>query len=118
MLGECDSKISFIRTKVMAIIMRLIQRYQPSKREEFMDLEKEFAGLEKKAILPKGQRMTPVSGREPGNTLIWEGCFQNLLEAQKALHLFETNGEHVALFGQQGPLIDDAWVEFYETLDF
>jgi len=102
----------------MAIVMRLIQTFQPSKRAEFMDLEKKFADLEKKAILPRGQRMTPVAAHEPGNTLIWEGCFQDLLDAQKALRLFETNDDHVALFDQQGPLIENAWVEFYETLDF
>jgi len=102
----------------MAIVMRLMQRFQPSKRAEFMDLEKKFAELEKKAILPKGQRMTPVAAHEPGNTLIWEGCFTDLREAQKALRLFETNDDHVALFSQQGPFIENAWVEFYETLDF
>jgi hypothetical protein len=102
----------------MAIVMRLIQRFQPSKRQEFMDLEKKFAGLEKKGILPKGQRMSPISGHEPGNTLVWEGCFRDLLEAQEALHLFETNADHVGLFNQQSPLINDAWIEFYETLDY
>jgi hypothetical protein len=102
----------------MAIVMRLMQRFQPSKKEEFMDLEKKFAELEKRAILPKGQRMTPVAAHEPGNTLIWQGCFADLLDAQKALHLFETDPEHTALFNLQGPLIENAWVEFYETLDF
>ncbi|MBZ5670391.1 MAG: hypothetical protein LAO04_11750 [Acidobacteriia bacterium] len=102
----------------MAIVMRLMQRLQPSKKVEFMDLEKKFAELEKKAVLPKGQRMTPVAAHEPGNTLIWEGCFTDLRDAQEALRLFETNAEHVALFDQQGPLIEKVWVEFYETLGF
>jgi len=49
----------------VAIILRLVQRFQHSKREEFIALEKEFAQLEHRGILPRGERLMPISGREP-----------------------------------------------------
>ena len=45
----------------MAIVMRLVQRFQSAKKEEFMDLEKKFAALEHRGILPRGLRMSPVA---------------------------------------------------------
>ncbi|MGB8060813.1 MAG: hypothetical protein WCF26_02810 [Candidatus Sulfotelmatobacter sp.] len=82
-----------------------------------MELEKQFAQLEHRGILPRGERMTPISSREPGNTLIWEGQFPNLGAAEKALKLFETSPEHTALFEKQVNYFQDTWVEFYEVLD-
>jgi hypothetical protein len=78
----------------MAIVLRLIQQFQSPKRQQFIDLEKQFAQLEHRGILPHGQRMTPISSREPGNTLIWEGQFPDVGAAEKALKLFETSPEH------------------------
>ena len=65
----------------MAIILRLVQRFQHSKREEFIALEKEFAQLEHRGILPRGERLMPISGREPGNTIVWQRRFESLAEA-------------------------------------
>lgn len=101
----------------MAIILRLIQQFQPSKKQEFMTLEKEFAALEHRGILPKGERLIPVSGREPSNTVIWQSRFENLCDAEAALKLFETNPEHTELAIKQVPFFKAAWVEFYEVLD-
>jgi len=102
----------------MAIVMRLVQRFQSAKKEEFMDLEKKFAALEHRGILPRGLRMSPVAAREPGNTLIWEGRFDNLDGAEKALKLFETSPEHIELFEKQKQFFEDTWVEFYEVLEY
>jgi hypothetical protein len=102
----------------MAIVMRFVQRFQAPKKQEFMELEKQFALLERQGILPKGERMTPIAGREPGNTLIWEGRFESLRAAEEALKSLETSGAHTKLFNQQVPFFQDAWVEFYEVLDF
>jgi hypothetical protein len=55
----------------MAIILKIVQRFRTGKRTEFMELEKQFAALEQRGILLKGERMTPLASREPGNTLIW-----------------------------------------------
>ena len=55
----------------MAVMMRFVQRFQADKRKEFMDLEKEFARLEREGVLTPGLRMAPIAAREPGNTLIW-----------------------------------------------
>lgn len=38
----------------MAVVMRLIQRYDPLHKLEFHALEKQFAELEHRGILPRG----------------------------------------------------------------
>jgi hypothetical protein len=101
----------------MAIVLRLIQQFQSSKKDQFMDLEKQFAALEHRGILPRGVRMTPIASRQPGNTLIWEGHFENLGAAEKALKLFETSPEHTELFEKQVNYFQDTWVEFYQLLE-
>ena len=102
----------------MAIILRLVQRFQHSKREEFIALEKEFAQLEHRGILPRGERLMPIAGRDPGNTIVWQRRFENLTEAEAALKLFETNPEHTELANQQKHFFEGAWVEFYEILEW
>ena len=102
----------------MAIILRLVQRFQYSKREEFIALEKEFAQLEHRGILPSGERLMPISGREPGNTIVWQRRFESLAEAEAALKLFETNPEHTELANQQKHYFEGTWVEFYEIVDW
>ncbi len=102
----------------MAIILRLVQRFQHSKREEFIALEKEFAQLEHRGILPSGERLMPISGREPGNTIVWQRRFESLAEAEAALKLFETNPEHTELANQQKHYFEGTWVEFYEIVDW
>lgn len=102
----------------MAVVMRFVQRFKPAKRSEFMELEKDFAELEHRGVLARGQRMTPLAGREPGNTLVWESTFPDLAAAEKALKVIEQSEEHKLLLDKQVPFFEDAWVEFYETLDF
>ncbi|MGC2195020.1 MAG: hypothetical protein WA628_10130 [Terriglobales bacterium] len=102
----------------MAIILRLVQRFQHSKKEEFIALEKEFAQLEHRGILPPGERLMPISGREPGNTIVWQRRFESLAEAEVALKLFETNPEHTELANKQKHFFEGAWVEFYEIVDW
>lgn len=101
----------------MAIVLRLVQQFQASKKPQFMELEKQFAALEHRGILPRGERMTPIASRLPGNTLIWEGHFENLAAAEKALKLFEDGPEHTELYNKQVNYFQDAWVELYEVLD-
>ena len=102
----------------MAIILRIVQRFHTGKKREFMELEKEFAALEHQGILLKGERMTPLASREPGNTLIWQRRFRNLGEAEEALRFFENSAEHTRLYEQQKQYMEDTWVEFYEVLDY
>ena len=54
---------------IVAITMRIIQRLQTGKKIEFMELEKQFAALEHRGILFKGEH--DAGEPEPGNTLIW-----------------------------------------------
>ena len=102
----------------MAVIMRFVQRFRADKRKEFMVLEKEFARLEHQRILTPGLRMTPLAAREPGNTLIWKSKFDDLAAAERALKTLETSGDHQGLLDKQIPYFQEAWVEFYEVLDF
>ena len=102
----------------MAVVMRFVQRFKADKRKEFMNLEKEFARHEQQGILTPGQRMTPIAAREPGNTLVWESTFKDLAAAERALKALEQGEAHQKLFEKQGPYFEDAWVEFYEVLDF
>ena len=102
----------------MAILLRLIQQFQHAKKSEFMDLEKQFAQLEHRGLIPRGERMTPISGREPGNTLIWQCRFDSLAAAEEALKEIEASPEHTDLVNRQKHFFTDTWVEFYEVLDY
>jgi hypothetical protein len=104
--------------EIVAIIMRIIQRFRTGKKIEFMELEKQFAALEHQGILLKGERMTPLASREPGNTLIWQGRFGSLGEAEEALRFFENSADHTRLYEQQKQYMEDTWLEFYEVLDY
>jgi hypothetical protein len=101
----------------LAIVMRLVQRFQASKKREFIEFEKQFAELEARGILPKGERMLPLASRDPGNTLIWQSHFPSVSAAQACLRKFETSPEHTELVHKQSPFFEDTWVEFYEILD-
>jgi hypothetical protein len=101
----------------MPVVLRLIQRFQLSKKQEFIVLEKQFAALEHRRILPRGERMTPICSKEPLNTLIWEGKFGTMAEAEQALKLFETSPEHTELFNKQVNYFQDTWAEIYEVLE-
>jgi len=83
-----------------------------------MELEKQFAALEHQGVLLKGERLTPLASREPGNTLIWQARFPSLAAAEEALKSIASSAEHTRLFDQQKQYVDDTWVEFYETLDY
>jgi hypothetical protein len=97
--------------------MRLVQRFQAAKKREFIDLERQFAQLEARGILPKGERMFPLASRDPGNTLIWQSRFPTLKAAHDCLQQFEASPEHNELAQKQAPFFEDTWVEFYEILD-
>lgn len=102
----------------MAIILRLIQQFHPAHKQEFHALEKQFAQLEERGILPKGERLVPISGREPVNTIVWQGRFQSLAAAEKALKLFDESPEHTELGKKQYPMFQQSWVEFYDVLEY
>jgi hypothetical protein len=102
----------------MAILLRYVQRFAASRRQEFMDLEKQFAGLEQRGILSPGERMSPISSRDSGNTLVWQGRFESIGAAGEFLKFAESHPEHIKLFDRQKLLFEDSWVEFYEILDF
>jgi hypothetical protein len=79
-----------------------------------MELEKQFANLEHRGILPRGERLVPISG----NTVVWQCRFENLAAVEAAMKLFETDPGHTELAKKQGPFFQDTWVELYEVLDF
>ena len=83
-----------------------------------MELEKQFAALEHRGLIPKGERLIPLAGREPENTLIWQARFPNLSAAEAALRTIETNPEHTALHKKQEQFFEDTWVEFFKLLEY
>lgn len=102
----------------MAVIMRLIQQFQPAHKKEFFELEKQFADLEHRGILPRGERTVPISGREAGNTIVCQFRFDSLAAAETALKHIEDSPEHTELAKKQHPMFQQSWVEFYEVLEY
>jgi len=102
----------------LAIIMRLIQQYDPRHKAEFHALEKQFAELEHRGLLPRGERTIPISSKEPANTIVWQCRFESLSAVEKALKLIEDSTEHTELAKKQHPMFQQSWTEFYEVLDF
>jgi len=101
----------------VAIVLRLVQQFQHSKKQEFMELERQFAELEHRGILPRGERLIPISSRDPGNTVIWQARFENFAAVEAALKLFETNPQHTELANKQKHFFESTWVEFYEVME-
>ena len=103
----------------MAYVLRFVQRFRIDSQDAFWELERKFAELERQApAFPRGKRMRPIAGREPGHTLIWEGEFSSLVDVHAALGTLEASPEHTALFARQSPLMLEAYTEIYEILDF
>jgi hypothetical protein len=103
----------------MSVTMRLVQQFDPSHEKEFMELEGQFAELERRRPdYPKGRRLQPIAAAEASHTLIWECEFPDLEAARAALHLFEGDAEHDALAEKQSPYFRHLRVEFYQNLEF
>jgi hypothetical protein len=101
----------------VAVCMRFVQRFEASQREAFLKWEQQFIALEESGALPLGERLLPLSAKEPGNTLIWQKKFETLAEAEQALKSMENHLEHTRLYLAQSPLIQESWVEFYTVLE-
>jgi len=102
----------------MAVILRLIQQFQPAKKHEFMELEKQFAELEHRGLIPRGERLVPIASHQASNTVIWQCRFDSLAAAEAALKVIEDNPEHTELAKRQVHCFANSWVEFYQTLDW
>lgn len=103
----------------MAYMLRFVQRFRIADQDAFLELERQFAELERKTPgAARGRRMRPVAGREPGHTLIWECEFASLADVHRALEGLAGDPEHSRLFALQSPLMQDAYTEIYEVLDF
>jgi len=101
----------------MSVTMRIIQQYDITREELFLELEKKFAELEKdREDYPNGTRMKPIAALDPTNTLIWQCEFPDLAAAQAALDLFATDDAHEELAAKQHPLFEKVRIEFYENL--
>ena len=103
----------------MSYVLRFVQRFRVSDDKEFMDLERQFAGLEKR--VPRSthpRRMRPIAGREPGHTLVWECEYPALADLHAALEGLAGDPEHTRLLALQSPMMLDAYTEIYEVLDF
>jgi hypothetical protein len=102
----------------MAYMLRFVQRFRISEESAFLTLEQKFAELERaNPSMPQGVRMRPVSGREPGHTLVWECRFATMPELNGALEMLGASQDHTRLFAQQSPLMTESYTEIYELLD-
>ncbi|WP_308639617.1 hypothetical protein [Paenibacillus silvisoli] len=102
----------------MAYKLRFVQRFHAASREAFMELEQQFAKLEREtAEFPKGRRYLPYSGREAMNTLIWECEFDSLEAAQQAVAFLEQDARHEELAKRQLPYFQDSYTEIYRLLE-
>ncbi|AZN43057.1 hypothetical protein [Paenibacillus albus] len=102
----------------MAYKLRLVQRFHAASRAEFLELEHQFAKLERDiAAFPKGRRYLPYSGREAMNTLIWECEFDSLEAAQQAVAFLEEDARHEELARLQLPYFQDSYTEIYKLLE-
>jgi hypothetical protein len=102
----------------MSITMRIMQQFDATHENEFMELEKKFAELEReRPDYPIGKRMQPISASEPCNTLIWQYEFPDIESAYKVLDFFSDDNAHEALFKQQLPYFKQVKIEFYKNLD-
>lgn len=102
----------------MAYILRIVQRFDPQNRAEYLRLEQQFAAMEQeRSDFPRGRRSLPLTGREPTNTLIWEASFPTQAAAQSAMAQMADDARHEALFQQQVQYIKEAFVEIYEVLE-
>jgi hypothetical protein len=102
----------------MAIRMRIIQRFDVTKEQEFLKLEKLFAHLEdSRPDYPNGKRLLPISASEPCNSLIWECDFPDIETAYKTLDFFSGDEEHEMLFKKQSPFFEQVKIEFYKVFE-
>ena len=103
----------------MSITMRIIQQFDITREEEFMEIENRFAALEEsRNDYPKGRRMQPVSAPIPNNTLIWQCEFPDMESAYRTLDFFSGDDAHEMLFEKQSPFFREVKIEFYKNLDF
>ena len=102
----------------MSVTMRIVQQYDVTHENEFLELERKFAELEaKRPDYPNGRRMKPISSSDPCHTLIWECSFPDISAARAALDFFEGDSAHEELSRQQVAFFRSVRVEFYENLD-
>ncbi len=104
----------------MKVYMRMVWEFDITQEEAFMQLEKQFADLERqRPDYPKGgKRLQPISGPLPCNSITWEREFDSLEEAYKMVEFFKGDEEHEKLAERQRPLFKNFRIEFYKVLDF
>ena len=103
----------------MSVTMRILQQFDVRKEKEFLELERQFAALERaRPDLPQGRRMKPISGTEPCNTLVWQGEFPSLDAARQALDAFAADAVHEELFAKQSQFFKSVKIELYENLEY
>ncbi len=99
----------------MAYKLRFVQHFDKRHEKEFWECEKKFAELEKaNPGLKRGRRFAPILGKEPVNTMIWEGEYESEKEALEALAYLSANDEHDKLLDEQIKYMRDNYVELYQ----
>jgi hypothetical protein len=103
----------------MSVTMRILQQFDATNESAFMELEKEFAELERsRKDFPKGRRFQPIASAEPCNTLIWQCEFPSIEAANATLAFFNGDASHEKLLEKQLPFFRQVKIEFLKNLDF
>ena len=102
----------------MGYKLRFVQKFEQKNTEAFMELERQFAALEKQyPEFPKGKRYFPYMARDPQNTLVWEADFNTLEDAIEAKLFFENDNRHEDLYSKQVQFFVESYTEIYKSLD-
>jgi hypothetical protein len=99
----------------MKYLLRLVQTFDKSVSEEFLELERKFAELEKEdSSFPRGVRYVPCFSQQANNTLIWEAEFNTMEELLASMNFVSNNPRHEELYQKQKLLMRDVYTEIYE----
>lgn len=97
--------------------LRFVQKIKKEYQDRFLEIEKKFIALEQAdPSMPQGRRLVPLMGREPTNTLVWEGDFATCEEAMAALASIEANDTHTQLLQEQIGYMAETYTELYRSV--
>lgn len=97
--------------------LRFVQKIKKEYQDRFLEIEKKFIDLERRdSSMPQGKRFVPVMGKEPTNTLIWEGEFDSPEQAIAALAAIEANDSHTQLLDEQIGYMVETYTELYKSV--
>lgn len=96
--------------------LQFIQEFAEGYANEFLELESQFAILEKEEGFPIGKRYVGCIGPTSENTFIWEAEFPTLEDAIAALQKIKGNDRHEDLFQKQNKFFVKSYVNVLRSV--